>query len=45
MDRLAAFLEFDDLAGRARENGDPVANYGHFGGAVLVEDLGWGADR
>ena len=34
-----------DLAWTRRENGDPVANCGHFGGIVLSEDLGWGADR
>ena len=27
----------DDLAWTRRENGDPVANCGHFGGAVLVK--------
>ena len=35
----------DDLAWTRRESGDPVANCGHFGGIVLSEDLGWGADR
>ena len=35
----------DDLGWTRRENGDPVANCGHFGGTVLSEDLGWGADR
>jgi hypothetical protein len=34
-----------DLACGRCENGDPVANYGHFGGIVLSEDLGRGSDR
>ena len=34
-----------DLACTRCENGDPVANYGHFGGIVLSEDLGRGSDR
>ena len=34
-----------DLASTRCENGDPVANYGHFGGIVLSEDLGRGSDR
>jgi hypothetical protein len=34
-----------DLPWTRRENGDPAANCGHFGGTVLSEDPGWGADR
>ena len=37
LDYEATGAATDDLAWTRRENGDPVANCGHFGGTVLVK--------